>query len=547
MKKLFYLLLLTFLVLQSCDYFDGFRSKSGDKITAIPFSNDNLRFGLVDLKGNIIVENEWENQPSIAAEGIVYVKNKDGNYEFFDASSNPQKLGSVYTDVTLFSEGLAAVVNEKGFIHYIDHYGDIKFELLDDGKGIPIKKAGVFSEGLARFQNDENLWGFIDKNGNVVIKPRYDFVRNFKEGLAMVERYNQSTNERTIGFIDKMDNEIIPLSERYTAFSDFSEGYAACTDKASKDQWGYIDKNGNRVIDINKTRVKVMPFQYQSAVFYDGLYWGMIDHLGNVKVNPKYDKLLANYQNGLAPFKTSSNEIGFITPDRKEVIKAQYEEVLPFYANTTVVKDKYYVFIDKKGNSVSKTYLKYVPIKTIIDQVENYRNSIVRNLYINVNSLVNALIESVSAETINGINFNSDVRDVMKAYKVSRSGLPQNTYQSHIQFTTELPGIGDPCQVKIGFNESVFLYNRFQNLDLNDRATVKSIEYRVFAKNAEASQIQAIAEKMLSLFLEAGFEFNSSLPSRMANGETYKLNGTVLEKATSSSEIRFNIDYSAYY
>jgi len=547
MKKLFYLLLLPVFAFYSCNFFGGSKTNTSQTISAIPFSNDNLRYGLVDLKGNIIVENEWENPPSIAVEGVVHVKNKDGNYEFYDVNANPQRLGSVYTDVTLFSEGLAAVVNEKGFIHYIDRNGDIKFELLDDGKGIPIKKAGVFSEGLARFQNDENLWGFIDNMGNVVIKPRYDFVRNFKEGLAYVERYNQSSNERTIGFIDKMDNEVIPLSERYTAFSDFSEGYAACTDKVSKDQWGYIDKIGNRVIDINKTRVKVMPFHNQSAVFYDGLYYGMIDNMGNVKVNPKYDRLLSYYQNGLAPFTTSSNEIGFINPDRKEVIKAQYEEVLPFYSNTTVVKDKYYVFIDKEGNSVSKTYLKFIPVKSIINQIQDYRNSIVRNLYLNINSVVNALIESVKDETINGIDFNSGVREVMKAYKVSRSGLPQNTYQSYIQFTTELPGLGDPCKVRIEFNEAVFQYNRYQNLDINERAKVKGIKYEVLAKKAEKSQINAIADKMLSLFLEAGFERNNNMPSTMMNGETYSLKGTLMEKAITDAGIRYNIDYSAYY
>jgi hypothetical protein len=360
MKKLSTFVILFTIILSSCDT-EPPSTNSERKLSYIPFSNDNQRYGLVDLKGNIVVENEWERPSSIASEGIVRVKNKDGKYEYYTVDKNPKKIGAKYKDATLFSEGLAAVVNEKGFIHYIDKEGNIKFELPDDGKGSPIQKAGIFSEGLARFQNSENLWGFIDKEGKVVIKPRYDYVRNFKEGLAMVERYNITTSEKTIGFINKEDVEVIPITDRYTAFDDFSKGLAACTDKNSKDEWGYIDKKGDKVIEINKVRVATMPFRTDGhAAFFDGSYWGLIDKSGKIVVNPRFDNLLSYYYNGLGPYKNNSNEIGFINSDREEAIKCQYEEVLPFFASTTVVKDRYYIFIDKEGKPASNknTYLK---------------------------------------------------------------------------------------------------------------------------------------------------------------------------------------------
>ncbi|MGL4375735.1 MAG: WG repeat-containing protein, partial [Microcoleaceae cyanobacterium] len=34
-------------------------------------------------------------------------------------------------------------------------------------------------------------WGFIDKNGKVIVKPKYDEVRNFSEGLAAVKIGNK--------------------------------------------------------------------------------------------------------------------------------------------------------------------------------------------------------------------------------------------------------------------------------------------------------------------------------------------------------------------
>lgn len=550
MKNLILLSAMAALIFAACENFLMTQStKSENDLRIIPFSNDNQRFGLVDLKGNVIVDNEWERPSSIAVSGIVSVKNKDENFEFFTATSNPKRIGTEYRDVTFFSEGLAAVVNEKGFIHYIDTQGNIKFELPDDGKGSPIQKAGVFSEGLARFQNSENLWGFINPNGEVVIKPRYDYVRNFKEGLALVERYNQTTNERSIGFIDNRDVEIIPLSERYTAFSDFHEGMAACTDKDSKDQWGYINKIGDRVIEISKIRVKVEPFQEGNAAFFDGAHWGLIDKKGTIEVNPKYDKLLAYYMNGLGPYTNSSNEIGFINPSRKNVIKCQFEEVLPFFAQTTVVKDKYYIFIDKSGESVSKTYLKYVPVNNIIDQYMNITNDMIRNLHINTTNIINTVINSLSMESVNGLSFNSTVIDVINYYKIPKSKLPKNDYQTYIQDNIELTGKIEPYSVKMGFSNPILKSVGGGNLDVNNNAKLKYVEFTLYTQSIEDSQIENIITHIKSKFENAKFTLDdvASNASWKPNTSIYKLDRSVIEMYYNTSEIIIKFDYSEYY
>ena len=551
MKKILLLSVALMLLLSSCD--QTTLTKDNSKLNIVPFSNDNQRFGLVDLKGDIIVDNEWESPSTVASEGIVRIKNKDGLYELYTAEKNPKKIGAEYKDATLFSEGLAAVINEKGFIHYIDKSGNIKFELPDDGKGSPVQKAGIFIEGLARFQNAEKLWGFINKEGKVVIKPRYDYVRNFSEGLAMVERYNKTTRETSRGFINNQDVEVIPITERYTAFLDFKEGLAGCTDRDLKNQWGYIDKEGNKTIEISKIRQKVMPFQKDGhAAFYDGSYWGLIDRKGNIVVNPRFDRLLSYYYNELGPYKNSSNEIGFINADRKEVIKCQYEEVLPFFANTTIVKDKYYIFINKNGDQASdkNTYLKYVPVNDIINQYLSFPDQLVKSLFINASAIVEFVIKELTANSVNGLSFNSSVNDVINYFKIPKSKLTKNSYQTYIEKRIDLVGNLKPYKVKISFNEPVQVQSRYSNSSvINKKATIKSVAFDIYVKGLDKEQVQSIVDNIKLKIEDAGFllDKDASNDSWKDNVSIYRQGQTVVEFDYNSYQINLKIDFSEYY
>jgi hypothetical protein len=43
----------------------------------------------------------------------------------------------------------------------------------------------------------DKKWGFIDKVGNIVVKPKFDYISSFSEGLAKVDISNR------YGYIDK--------------------------------------------------------------------------------------------------------------------------------------------------------------------------------------------------------------------------------------------------------------------------------------------------------------------------------------------------------
>lgn len=548
MKK-YVFLLLGLVFLWGCQFLDKNADTTVDALS-IPFSDDGERWGIVSIDGVKIVENEWEQPSSISREGIVRVKNKDGKYEFYTATSNPQKIGSDYRNASLFSEGLAAVVIEQGFIHYIDLSGNIKFELPDDGKGSPVQKAGLFSESLARFQNSENLWGFIDMMGKVVIKPTYDYVYNFSEGLALVEKYNETINETSRGFINKEGVVVIPLEDRYTELLPFQDGLSACTDKEAKNQWGFIDKQGNRVVEINNRRVRVGAFKDDAAPFFDGEYYGLINKTGEIIVNPKYDALMALYWNDRGPFTSSSNLIGFINSNRKVVIKPQFEEVMPFFASTTIVRDKYYYFIDKDGNDVAKdVYLRYVPIKDITKEYLTYKNKLVHSLNINLKIISDAFIHSLNDESVNGLSFNSSVCDVISLYKVAKSDLPRNTYQRRMSFQTAVAG-NLLCDIHVEFIDPTQIeVTSYNELKPNCESKLQIIKYELNVNSFEDSDISRLAELIEKKILNAGYVFNQDLTQQswIENLKVFQNNNAIIEFVPNPDSFYIVVDYSDFY
>jgi len=123
-----------------------------------------------------------------------------------------------------------------------------------------------YSEGFAIVKNDQAFnynrkdyriitkYGFINRQGKEVIPLKYDEVKPFLDGMALVAI---DSSVRKFGFIDKTGKEIIPI--KYDEIKPFSEGLAvvAVVGFTFKDygNYGFIDKTGKEVI----------PLKYKSA------------------------------------------------------------------------------------------------------------------------------------------------------------------------------------------------------------------------------------------------------------------------------------------
>ncbi|MEH2462305.1 WG repeat-containing protein [Nostoc sp.] len=208
-----------------------------------------------------------------------------------------------------FSEGLAHVC-EVSTCAYINSKGNKVIEkILDAGIKKTFTGAGRFSDdGLAPVKTD-GKWTYIDKKGIVQFRPQFDQAYPFSEGLAPVKLGEQWM------YIDKYGTPIPTISKDFKEITYFSEGLAAVKNK--EDKWGYIDNQGNIIIepkfdddsnrppkyncdatDAEQERVSRCKYlddrrKFSNSPLLAAIYkngkWGYIDRQGKTIIEPKFD------------------------------------------------------------------------------------------------------------------------------------------------------------------------------------------------------------------------------------------------------------------
>jgi hypothetical protein len=93
-------------------------------------------------------------------------------------------------------------------------------------------------------------WGYINRKGEIVVKPRYDFVFDFFNGLSVVVVGEALYRDSNWGVIDREGNIIISPFEDNPYFRIYSY-YEFSITKANEDAFRYVclDRKGNVVID----------------------------------------------------------------------------------------------------------------------------------------------------------------------------------------------------------------------------------------------------------------------------------------------------------
>ena len=206
-----------------------------------------------------ILSQEWGKSGMKSTYGF---KNKSGKWI----------IKPIYTFARDFSEGLSTVVlsgdwtTNKAVWGFIDKKGKLQFgktfkyiEPFSDGLALFsqgrfygfINKSGkivikpqftafwsTFENGYAPVQVSgypDYKWGMINYHGKFVIKPIYDYIKPFSDGLSQVKLNNK------YGFVDKSGKIVIPI--KFSSTHDFYEGLAG-TYSEKYQKWGYINKSG---------------------------------------------------------------------------------------------------------------------------------------------------------------------------------------------------------------------------------------------------------------------------------------------------------------
>lgn len=158
------------------------------------------------------------------------------------------------------------------------------------------------------------LWGFLNHENEVVIEPKYIWVENFNEGLALVRKSPGSNFH--YGYIDEYGNEVIECI--YTSAGTFHNGYALVSTSNQFQTDGeyscyFINQQGNNVFgkeykfagDFSEGFAEIMiegeiyptpiPFPEQQK-------WVYIDTSGNIVSPEKYEET-TEFNNGYAVVK----------------------------------------------------------------------------------------------------------------------------------------------------------------------------------------------------------------------------------------------------
>lgn len=226
---------------------------------------------------------------------------------------------------------------------------------------------------LVMFRN-KALWGFMNLKGEVIIKPKYKYCRDFNSGIAKVgakvfinlkgekllikvpnytlsREFNDGMLAIKVGmnwgFVNTLGELVIQTE--YNDVTDFYDGYALAI---NKNETFVLDKNGKETKVITKDKIKsVHHFSEGMAPIQVGLKYGFVNEKGVIIIEPQFLSV-GYFSNGLAWARTNNNKLGYIDTKGKWVIEPKFYATRIFdkKSGRTRVKDKSgWGYVNSKG------------------------------------------------------------------------------------------------------------------------------------------------------------------------------------------------------
>lgn len=342
MKKAIFTLLIG-LLLTSCD----FGGKSS-KVTHYPFKESKKdKWGLVDSKGKVLVENEFEETPTCVSDGIFFVKGNKG-YEMYSVD-NPQKpIGDIYKRVTLFTDDITPTVKEAEGIKYIDKKGNVKFEL-------PLKYiyATSFENGYSLIEEKENgiyKAGAMSVSGEILSFKNFCIYGTLSDGTFIARKIDNDSKRYVI---DRKGDVKLEIDSKRVMFSSDNSYYIFYDDEAEK--YGVRKRSGDIIV-----RAKYDELHFSSdakhIIFEDDGSYGIMDIKGDVLVKPRYDRITQCKKDCFIAIKGES--FGLLNMKEDKILNFDYAALLFIPGSDNLVaqkqKDESIYIIDKKGKDIAE-------------------------------------------------------------------------------------------------------------------------------------------------------------------------------------------------
>jgi len=280
------------------------------------------RIGFRDWRGELISSPEW-NIASPFSHGYALVKGAKGESGVVDS------LGKLSIALGAY-EILPGQDLKRGVLRFKEtKAGKTLYGLVSvDGEVLlppSLLALEDFSEGYAPAKSRNGYYGFVDLLGVWRIRPEYDGVDRFSDGLAYVyfddyipwESFIYPSGETAFD----LDNELHEVLYPYA----FSEGLLACLEEG--ENLVYLSWDGEVYVQAGPWN-DARPFLDGFAAVKDEKGWHFIDESGEIAFDGTYSQALA-FSQGLAAVK-AGDRWGYIDRSGQLAISASYLDAHSF-------------------------------------------------------------------------------------------------------------------------------------------------------------------------------------------------------------------------
>ncbi len=375
---------------------------------------------LINTDGDVL----YEADSIDVYDNVAIVKNYDDETievttALIDLSGNILVGFEKYHMIYPFLEGLAAVDDKYGIVGFIDEQGKevigFKYTFVENEDGtIPTASFSYFINGKAVVFDQNGKALVIDKEGEEFYTDTYKNIKLGNELHAVQNEDNQW------GFIDTEGNLVIDFE--YAFVYPFSNDYGVTSVMNADEKWAVINDKGELLTDFEFSRLQ--KFESSGRVFGYDMNDALVtvDHQGTVLDYEKFGT--TQVYNNIGIIKTGENKWSFIDENNNQLIQKEYDNL--FHFADYIEKDGSYLY-EERSYGIGNTLVgEELYNSDIIDTKGNILFSIEDGWITNYKNGL-ALVTSDDGQTIGFIDSNGEVV-IPRVYQVMPNSSFENGY-----------------------------------------------------------------------------------------------------------------------
>ena len=338
---------------------------------SLKFKKDNL-YGLIDLDGNIIVENKYDDIENLQRTEGKFIVSKNEKYGIINLKGKEiisPKYDSILTDGYYNEE---TKYNKSGYIVSTRENDGYKYGYINYKGKVVLKNQYNLIERIIDI-NDKNIYLIAQENGKTglyrnskeIVKPEYQSIEYDEDSNLLFVQKNKSYGAITLK--GKVKIEVNKSSIE-------TKGIYIYTKSNSKNI--VYDKNCNEVnIDFNRSFYKTENENYNISTLENNniIYYGITDKNNTILVKEEY-RYIEYLNDNYFIAKNESGKLGVINSNGKEVLEFKYDLIQKIketnIIQTLIAENSETILYSSKleelykGNNITiKNYLGYIEVK----------------------------------------------------------------------------------------------------------------------------------------------------------------------------------------